>query len=57
MAHCHSILFFHIIQNRHNIEPGSHTQPFPVGMGRIELPSHAPEACILPLYYIPKILV
>ena len=23
------------------------------GLGRIELPSHAPKACILPLYYSP----
>ena len=24
------------------------------GVGRIELPSHEPESCILPLYYTPK---
>lgn len=26
---------------------------FTLGMGRIELPPHVPETCILPLYYIP----
>ena len=40
------------------IEPGPHA-PLPVqtfflvGIERIELSLHAPEACILPLYYIP----
>ena len=25
----------------------------PIGVGRIELPPHVPETCILPLYYTP----